>query len=121
MGTPNLPARLGRFESKLAALAQPVAADAADEATAAFEALLTRRWQEDAMFLTFLETERLATDCARVVGARSASPEKDEGDGEAAGSLEAAFEVLLDGQAATMTVRGAVRDEFLESCGLSRA
>ena len=31
---------------------------------AAFEALLTRRWAADAMFLTFLETERLAADGA---------------------------------------------------------
>ena len=35
-------------------------------------------------------------------------------------ALDAALDALLDAQAATMTVRGSVRDDFIESRGLSR-
>jgi hypothetical protein len=70
------------------------------------------------MFLTFLETERLAADAAAIVGARSAAAGPAPRDGEP--SLKTAFTRLLDAQAATMTVRGSVRDDFLESRGLSR-
>ena len=118
VGTPNLAARLGRFAGKLEARTPRVDAAATKAATAAFEALLTRRWTTDAMFLTFLETERLAADCAALAGTDVVADAADES--EAATPLEAAFERLLDAQAATMTVRGTVRDDFLESCALSR-
>jgi len=114
VGTPNLPARLMRFEAKLSDLAPAPDARATRAAATAFEALLTRRWETDAMFLTFLETERLAADAAAALinGHEDEEPSLE--------ALEASFEALLDGQMTTMTVRGTVRDEFLESRGLSR-
>ena len=66
------------------------------------------------MFLTYLETERLAADAAAIVAAHGSH------DGSQSASLEAAFEAVLDAQAAVMTVRGSVREDFLESRGLSR-
>ena len=106
VGTPNLPARLKRFRAKLA----DGGTDNEAEAVKAFEAVLKRRWESDAMFLTFLETERLAADAALLVRTEEEAPP----------SLEDAFDALLDQQAAVMTVRGTVRDDFLESRGLSR-
>jgi hypothetical protein len=103
-----------RFEAKLSDLAPAPDARATRAAATAFEALLTRRWETDAMFLTFLETERLAADAAAalIIGHEDEEPSLE--------ALEASFEALLDGQMTTMTVRGTVRDEFLESRGLSR-
>ena len=127
VGTPNLPARMMRFEGKLNDLSPPPRPDSASAAMAAFEGLLRRRWATDAMFLTFLETERLAADAAALVGARNAAAVAaagGSGDGAAEEEdslpLDEAFEGLLDAQSGTMTVRGSVRDEFLESRGLSR-
>ena len=117
VGTPNLSARMGRFHAKLEELPQRVDNRIAREAAVAFEALLSRRWEDDAMFLTFLETERLAADAAALVGAVAAKPPSAAA---APATLEAAFEELLDGQVVTMTVRGAVKDDFLESRVLSR-
>ena len=56
VGTPNLPARLGRFTAKLDGLSTPLDAPARDAALKAFQSLLQRRWDDDAMFLTYLET-----------------------------------------------------------------
>jgi len=115
VGTPNLPARMQRFRAKLAGLAAAPERAVATKATAAFEAVLKRRWEVDAQFLTFLETERLAADCVATICGELCGV-----DGEPPTSLEESFEALLDSQAATMTVRGSVRDDFLESRGLSR-
>ena len=117
VGTPNLPARMGRFSSKLECLAPAPDAKLGEQATAAFEDVLDRRWETDAMFLTFLETERLAADAAAIVGARAKAR---GGVTEEQPALEDLFEGLLDGLAATMTVRGTVREDFLASRGLSR-
>ena len=108
----------------------------------AFSSILERRWTDTAMFFTFLETERLAADAAALVAAAVAAAVTTgepfevvtEGEGLAAAvttgepfevvtegeGLERSFERLLDSQAAVMTVRGTVRDDFLTSRGLSR-
>ena len=89
----------------------------------AFSSILERRWTDTAMFFTFLETERLAADAAALVAAAVATavttgePFEVVTEGE---GLERSFERLLDSQAAVMTVRGTVRDDFLTSRGLSR-
>jgi len=114
VGTPNLNARMGRFHVRLGAmgLAEPAAASAA----AAFEAVLARRWESDALFLTYLETEKLAADAAaRAVAAAAGADAATLGQ-----SFERHFEALLDSQAAVMTVRGTVRDEFVDSMRMSR-
>ena len=110
VGTPNLPSRMGRFRAKLAEAGVPKGSATAAAAGEAFEALLARRWEADACFLTFLETERLAADAAALASAPAAD----------AAAFATAFEGLLDAQVVTMTVRGAVRDDFVESRVLSR-
>lgn len=119
VGTPNLAARMSRFRAKLEASSPPVqeGSVAAQAASVAFESLLARRWETDAMFLTFLETERLAADAAALVAAGAAGADIDPTGAE---ELEAEFEQLLDSLAAVMTVRGTVRDDFLTSRLLSR-
>jgi hypothetical protein len=115
VGTPNLPARMMRFELKLKDLTPAVDASVRATASEAFEAMLARRWSTDAMFLTFLETERLAADSAALVAARATAGTEAEWE-----DLGEAFEAILNSQAAVMTVRGSTRDDFLESRGLSR-
>ena len=87
-----------------------------DAAERAFASLLAARWERDAMFLTFLETERLAADAvAATVLACS--------DGEGCPTEDEFLEVygsLLDQQVPVMTVRGSVRQEFVDSMRLSR-
>ncbi len=124
VGTPNLKARLERFRGRLAL--DPLNEATRRAAVAAFERVLLRRWRDEAQFLTYLETERLAADAAAAAATAVAGRGGGEGgDGVAAMSdleagLEASFEALLESQAATMTVRGSVREEFLASQGLSR-
>ena len=113
VGTPNLPARVGRLRTRLAAL-EP-AGGGAGVVVAAFEAVMARRWSANARYLTFLETEKLAGDTVALWAAR--------GGGEAAmpqAELEAGIEALLATQAAVMTVRGSVREDFDAVMGLSR-
>ena len=124
VGTPNLKARLERFRGRLAL--DPLNEATRRAAVAAFERVLLRRWRNEAQFLTYLETERLAADAAAAAATAVAGRGGGEGgEGVAAMSdleagLEASFEALLESQAATMTVRGSVREEFLASQGLSR-
>ena len=108
---------MGRFQAKLEGSSPPIAHGslAAAAACQAFASLLERRWLDTAMFLTFLETERLAADAAALVASGAAAGEDLEPE-----ALEAAFERLLDSQAAVMTVRGTVREDFLTSRGMSR-
>lgn len=120
VGTPNLPARMKRFDLKLTDACPALSPSSRAIAKKAFEALLAQRWATDAMFLTFLETERLAADAAGLVAARAAELDATSGSELEREDLAEAFEAILDSQAAVMTVRGSTRDDFLESRGLSR-
>jgi hypothetical protein len=64
-------------------------------------------WTEDAMFMNFLEGLQFATACADMVIA-----------GVELSKIE--MSNILKNQAAVMTVRGTVRDEFIASMELSR-
>ena len=118
VGTPNRRSRAARFAFRLAGLteSQRLAPAQLDAAERAFASLLAARWERDAMFLTFLETERLAADAvAATVLACS--------DGEGCPTEDEFLEVygsLLDQQVPVMTVRGSVRQEFVDSMRLSR-
>lgn len=131
VGTPNLPSRMGRFRARLDALPDALEPSLAAAAVGAFEAVLARRWAGGALFLTFLEAERLAADAIAAASAHAVraywSPRGESAEVAAAdprtelqGLLETEFEALLDAQAATMTVRGTVREDFLEAMRLSR-
>lgn len=97
-------------------------------AASAFEACLSTQWESTVQFLTYLETERLAADATALVldmtskmGEASA---EDDNSSDPRQSLERAFEqafsTLVESQAAVMTVKGDVRDDFLKSMYLSR-
>ena len=58
VGTPNLPARMGRLRARLDVVGDG-AAQQGEPLVRAFEAVLQRRWTANARYLTFLETEKL--------------------------------------------------------------
>jgi len=115
VGTPNLHSRMFRLRVRLDAAVAAGALDvaAAGEAAEQFESLLSARWEGEAQFLTYLETEKLAADAVAAAIARA------EAGGDAP-PLERSYGALLEAQAAVMTVRGAVREEFVDSMRLSR-
>lgn len=123
VGTPNLRARVGRMRARLAAALQACdeqACGAEEESGGeqvlmeAFEAVLSSRWDATARYMTFLETEKLAADSIALYMTARTQPQL------AQPELEEAIERLLSAQAAVMTVRGSVRDDFDSSMGMSR-
>ncbi len=114
VGTPNLAARMGRFGTR--ARDRGLDADLGACAARAFESMLQRRWEAEAQFLTFLETERLAAEAVALAASYSTDPDDDLG-----AELETRFDELLDSQVDVMTVRGPVREDFLSSMRLTRA
>merc|ERR1712087_972711 len=107
----NLPARMARFYAKLSAAG--VAADAQDweMVASAFKGVMDRRWRSEARYLTYLETEKLADDAVFSLEELRKQHTLSSGD------LQRKFEKLLDAQAAVMTVRGTVKDDFDQSMG----
>ena len=73
---------------------------------------MARRWAQNARYLTFLETEKLAGDTVALWAAG--------GFGAAGEELEEGIERLLGTQAAVMTVRGSVRADFDAVMNMSR-
>ena len=119
VGTPNLPARMGRFRARLASALEASGGGAGGDGevlAAAFEAVLQRRWVESARYMTFLETEKLAADslALRFKGFWEGGPQAEQPE------LEEQIDQLLTAQAAVMTVRGTVRDDFDQNMNMSR-
>ena len=113
VGTPNLAARSARFRARLASM--PPGSDGAtlpeaekEAAARTFERFLADSWDEDAMYLNYMEAEQFGAAAERVL-ASTGQPLSAE-----------ALAVLLRNQAATMVVRGGVREEYRLSMGLSR-
>jgi SpoVK/Ycf46/Vps4 family AAA+-type ATPase len=105
VGTPNLSARTMLFRSQLASV--PVAQDAKDEAEKSLTSFLSSVWEEDIMFFNYLESLQFASACADVVAKGNELTED-------------TMATILKAQTKVMTVRGAVREEFVASMGLSR-
>jgi SpoVK/Ycf46/Vps4 family AAA+-type ATPase len=105
VGTPNLESRCVMFQQQLAKL--PVDIAIADAAMHTYRSFLTDEWEGTAMFMNYLEGAQFARACADLV-AKGAELTRDD------------MNRILKAQAAVMTVRGAVRDEFLASMELSR-
>ena len=105
VGTPNLESRAVQLRSQLASV--PVSQSVKDDAEEAYRSYLGSVWSEDAMFFNYLEGVQFAAACCDVV---------------ATGNLlthERMSSILL-AQAAVMTIRGTVREEYLASMSLSR-
>ncbi|CAB9523931.1 metalloprotease FTSH [Seminavis robusta] len=105
VGTPNLGARIIQFQSKLPSLTKTQKEDA----IASYRSFLESVWTEDAMFMNYLEGLQFASACASLV---KSSPTKQ--------LVTEPMADILAKQAAVMTVRGQVRDEYLASMKLSR-
>jgi SpoVK/Ycf46/Vps4 family AAA+-type ATPase len=105
VGTPNLESRVIQLCSQLASV--PVPQSAKDDAKEAYRSYLISVWTDDAMFFNYLEGLQFASACADVVA--TGNPLTQE-----------RMSSILIAQAAVLTVRGAVREEYLASMDLSR-
>ena len=105
VGTPNLESRIIQFQQKLASVA---ASDKVKQVAAdAYRSFLASVWTDDAMFMNYLEGNQFAASCANIV----------------ASGMELSMEDMrriMKQQAAVMTVRGAVREEYVASMDMSR-
>jgi len=105
VGTPNLQSRVVQLEQKLASL--PLEETIQNATIESYRDFLASLWEQDAMFMNFLEGQQYAEACANAVSK--------------GGKLTSeTMQSLLDTQTAVMTVRSATRDEFTASMGLSR-
>jgi len=105
VGTPNLESRVIQLRNQLSAV--PVSQDVKDEAEEAFRLYLEQVWDENVMFFNYLEGLQFASACADVVS--SGDPLTEE-----------RMSAFLKAQAAVMTVRGQVREEYIASMALYR-
>ena len=135
VGTPNLSSRLVQFQQKLTGLG--LSREEKQAALQSYQEFLQNFWTEDAMFMTYLEgTEptfatgfriswttdsshihahfflvivgaQFAATCARMVASRKTLD-------------QAAMATMMKQQAAVMTVRSSVREEYVLSMALSR-
>ena len=126
MGTPNLPARVLRFEQRLRSSALMASAQHPESAVASalnvFTAFLQSRWDEDAMFFNYLESEKFAASVVSLIVALHARQQEsaDARAGDTPLLTEDSLLQLFKAQAAVMVVRGAVREEYTLSMELSR-
>eukprot|EP00584_Thalassiosira_punctigera_P008779 CAMPEP_0172541276 /NCGR_PEP_ID=MMETSP1067-20121228/12103_1 /TAXON_ID=265564 ORGANISM="Thalassiosira punctigera, Strain Tpunct2005C2" /NCGR_SAMPLE_ID=MMETSP1067 /ASSEMBLY_ACC=CAM_ASM_000444 /LENGTH=787 /DNA_ID=CAMNT_0013327281 /DNA_START=87 /DNA_END=2450 /DNA_ORIENTATION=- len=105
VGTPNLESRVIQLRNQLAVV--PVQQSVKEEAEESFRSFLSLVWDEDAMFFNYLEGLQYASACADLVA--TGNP-----------LTEDRMSAILKAQAAVMTVRGQVRDEYKASMGLYR-
>jgi len=103
VGTPNRESRVMQLEQKL----MGVDVEMKEKAIEVYNTFLAKVWAEDAMFMNYLEGLQFATACANLVMAGVELTETEMSN-------------ILKAQAAVMTVRGSVRDEFIASMELSR-
>lgn len=105
VGTPNPEARAIQFSQKLADF--PMGETEKAEAMAAYNSFLESVWEEEARFMNYLEGLQFAAACSSIV--QSGLPlTNDE------------MASLLATQSPVLTIRGQVREEYLESMKLTR-
>ena len=107
VGTPNLESRSILFQQAISGIA--ISDEAREEAINVYEDFLTSSWSEegDAMFMNYLEGKQFAALAANILANGRELEEAELG-------------MILEQQAAVMTCRGAVRDEYKAQMGLSR-
>jgi len=105
VGTPNLEARVIMFRQRLASI--PLSPEEKEAAIGKYTAFLESVWTENAMFMNYLEGKQYANAIGDIV-ASGAELTNEE------------MASILNTQAAVMTVRGPVRDEYKASMDLSR-
>ena len=107
VGTPNLEAKVIQLRQKMATI--PISQGKKKSAEDKYRAFLESVWKKDAMFMNYLEGMQFATTCANILANQGEEALTDE-----------AMGAILEAQAAVMTARGAVREEYLASMGMSR-
>jgi SpoVK/Ycf46/Vps4 family AAA+-type ATPase len=105
VGTPNLAARIIQLRQKLADV--PIEEDQKQKALATYESFLASVWSQEARFMNYLEGLQFAKACANVLA-------------QGRELNEEVLSSLLQSQAAVLTVRGQVREEFIASMELTR-
>jgi len=105
VGTPNFEAKVKLFRNALASL--PVDDTAKDSAEKSYQKYLHSVWEEDGMFMNYLEGLQFATACAKVVA--SGSPLSHD-----------ILSTLMKSQSAVMTLRFSLRDDYRATMNLSR-
>lgn len=105
VGTPNLDARVILLRQRLASI--PLSTEEREAVIDKYTAFLESVWTENAMFMNYLESKQFANAVGDIVA--SGAPLTDE-----------EMASILKTQAAVMTVRGPVREEYIASMELSR-
>mmetsp|Transcript_30444 Transcript_30444/g.46091 ORF Transcript_30444/g.46091 Transcript_30444/m.46091 type:complete len:471 (-) Transcript_30444:145-1557(-) len=105
VGTPNLDARVEQLKEKLKGVGAPE--EEKQKAIERYRKFLGSVWTNDAMFMNYLEGVQFASLCSDLVASGL-----DLSDDE--------MNRILEQQAAVMTVRGTVRDEYKASMDMSR-
>lgn len=105
VGTPNRMARTLLLRQKLEDVA--VDDDTKQEAIQSYETFLEKYWEEDAKFMNYLEGLKFAGACANLVAKGTVLEEEQ-------------LLNILNSQKVVMTVRGAVREEFVASMTMTR-
>jgi len=103
VGTPNRESRVLLLDQKLVGINEQTKMKAIE----AYGSFLEEVWAQDATFMNYLEGLQFATACANLVISGKVL-------------TKAEMSSILNTQAAVMTVRGSVRDEFIASMDLSR-
>jgi SpoVK/Ycf46/Vps4 family AAA+-type ATPase len=106
VGTPNLDARVTLLEQALSKVTT-VPDEAKDEAKAVYKKFLASKWKKDAMFMNYLEGKQFANSVAGIISSGRTLEESE-------------LNRILSQQAAVMTARGQVREEYIAQMDLSR-
>ena len=120
VGTPNLESRVIQFQQALQDM-NIVDPTITNDAVDIYRKFLESNWSidQDAMFMNFLEGKQFATSAANIVATNMMAATSFDAVGTAV-LQEDDLQTILDQQASVMTVRGAVREEYIASMDLSR-
>lgn len=108
VGTPNLEARAVLLEEAMAG--SHISAEARAGAMDSYRTFLQDEWERDAMFMNYLECKQFATSVAKLVASSGGGRPLDRDE----------LKRMLSQQAAVMTARGSVREEYVAQMDLSR-
>jgi hypothetical protein len=115
VGTPNLQARIVLLEQALFSASSISSSGSGlsfetkkKVAMDTYIRFLETEWERDAMFMNYLECKQFATSASKIIMDSNRTLEMEE------------LQTILSKQAAVMTARGPVREEYIAQMGLSR-
>jgi hypothetical protein len=107
VGTPNLQSRVILLNQALESTGVDLSPTTREDIIETYTTFLEEVWTRDAMFFNYLEGKQFASSVASIVAANQRVSRGD-------------LQRLLSQQAAVMTARGSVRDEYIAQMNLSR-